>query len=84
MSFSASLSSSRREFFRDLARYGSAAILAAMASLIGAKRPIRAQSCVNRGVCVGCEEFDNCGLPPALSARLAKPQSGREALKQKS
>jgi len=30
-----------------------------------------AHTCINKGICRGCSEFDNCILPQALSARNA-------------
>ncbi len=29
------------------------------------------QTCVNNGICRGCDSFDDCGLPSALSAKEA-------------
>ena len=64
---------SRREFFRDATR---TALLSAMAALsvvlVRRTRPLAGQRCVNRGLCNGCAVFAECGLPQALSAKLAK------------
>ena len=60
----------RREFFRSVARnvcLGGAALLGAL--LAGKRIRSRREKCISRGVCRGCEVFDGCGLPQALSAR---------------
>lgn len=35
------------------------------------RRLVREGKCVSGGVCSGCDVFDECGLPRALSAKLA-------------
>jgi len=60
---------SRREFFRAAARYGLLGLMAAAASLAVRARTPAGQSCVNRGICSGCDLFAGCGLPQALSAK---------------
>ena len=70
----------RREFFRGLLRTAALAglglaggALAARAALPGngGGAPLREQSCINRGICRGCQAFPDCGLPQALSAKDA-------------
>jgi len=66
---------SRRQFLRDGLRYTVLGGLAAVsARLMGrpATRPA-GQVCIKSGFCCSCEAFDDCGLPPALSARERQP-----------
>ncbi len=84
MSFSPEMGASRREFFSAAARYGLVTGLAAVAALTGAKRRLKGQRCLNQGLCKGCNVFISCGLPQALSAKLADPGGAREPLRQKS
>ena len=63
---------SRREFLRGALRYGLAASLVAVGGL--AARKSNGQTCINRGLCNGCEALPDCGLPRALSVKLAKGQ----------
>jgi hypothetical protein len=51
----------------SLALLGTAGGVAAMKR----GRLMREGKCVNRGVCSGCEVFEDCGLPRALSVRRA-------------
>jgi hypothetical protein len=64
----------RREFLRDGMRYGVIAGMAAVSALLfkrsGGK--LTGQTCVNQGICSGCGAFAGCGLPAALSAKVAK------------
>ena len=66
---------SRREFFRSTARYGLLGLLAGAAGLAFRRQALPGQRCINRGICPSCGVFDTCGLPQALSAKLAKEQS---------
>jgi hypothetical protein len=63
----------RRQFFRNMLRNISLTLLGAAGGLAVTKRRrlVREGKCVSRGVCSGCEVFEECGLPRALSARLA-------------
>lgn len=64
----------RRQFFRDGLRYTLLGALAAISGKLLAQRarlPSR-QTCIRDGLCGGCEAFDDCGLPAALSAKLSK------------
>ena len=63
---------SRREFFGAAARYGLLTILGAVATLAMRKPGLANQTCVNRGICAGCVQFAECGLPQALSAKGRK------------
>ena len=66
----------RREFFRDLLRYGCLGLLTAVAAI--SARAFSGPKCVSRGICRGCPAFAGCELPRALSARsvLTPPASG--------
>jgi len=61
----------RREFLRSAGRYTALAVLGAVAA-ITARRKLAGQTCINSGICGGCNAFANCGLPQALSAKQAK------------
>jgi len=52
---------------RDFARYGAFAAVSAVAAHLVARR-LR-ETCINDGVCRGCMQFSDCGLPQALSAK---------------
>jgi hypothetical protein len=58
---------SRKLTRRDFARYGAFAAISAMAARLIMRRS--REKCVNEGICRGCTEFPDCGLPQALSAR---------------
>jgi hypothetical protein len=75
---------SRREFFRAAARYGVLGGLAVLAGLTRAGRRLSGQECVNRGLCNGCSVYASCGLPQALSAKMAKPGGVYEPHREKS
>jgi hypothetical protein len=72
MQYSPEKVDSRREFFRDTARYSLLAAVGAVVALTTRRRGPGGQRCVNRGVCSGCGRFIACGLPQALSAKQAK------------
>ena len=63
----------RRQFLRGALRNVSLALLGAAGGVAIAKRRrlAREGKCLNQGVCSSCEVFDECGLPRALSAKLA-------------
>ena len=69
----ATAAASRREFLRGGLRHallaGLAATLAILVRNLASRLP--GQTCVNQGICRGCGAFDDCGLPPALSAKQA-------------
>ena len=62
---------SRRHFFIGAARCASLGLLCAAAGLLLAKRRrlMREGVCINDGICEGCEIFEKCRLPLALSAK---------------
>ena len=62
---------SRRQFFIGAARCASLGLLCAAAELLLAKRRrlMREGVCMNDGFCEGCEIFEKCRLPLALSAK---------------
>jgi len=67
-------SGSRRDFFRSAARFGG--LVALGAAFAWLERPRPGQSCVNNSICSGCSAFTYCGLPAALSVKVAgNPQS---------
>lgn len=84
MIFLPGVSSNRREFFRSAARYGLMGVLAVVAALAGAKGRSGGERCINNGLCKGCGEFASCGLPQALSAKLAKAGGGYGASRERS
>jgi len=63
----------RRQFFRSMLRNVSLALLGTAGGVAAIKRGrlMREGKCVNRGICSGCEVFEDCGLPRALSVRRA-------------
>jgi len=67
----------RRQFFRSMLRNASLTLLGAAGGVAVVKRGrlVREGKCVSGGVCSGCDVFDDCGLPRALSARLASARS---------
>lgn len=73
---------SRREVLVAALRYGTFGALGAAGGAAAAKRRrlVREGKCINRGICRGCEVFEKCGLPQALSAKdvLARADDGRK------
>ncbi len=63
----------RREFLRGGLRYALLAGLGAVTATVAARQQVRlpGQTCINAGICRGCTAFADCGLPGALSAKLA-------------
>jgi hypothetical protein len=64
-------SAGRRQFLRDGLRYAVLGALAAVSGKLVARQAARpaGQVCISAGICRGCEAFDDCGLPQALSAK---------------
>lgn len=62
---------SRRQLLAGALRYATLGVLGAVGVSVVAKRRRlgREDKCINRGVCRGCEVFEKCGLPQALSAK---------------
>ncbi len=74
---------SRRQLLAGVLRYISLGFVAAGGGALFAKRRrlVREGKCINKGICRGCEAFEKCGLPQALSAKdvLAGIGNGRES-----
>ncbi len=70
----------RRQLLAGILRTGSLGLLGAAGGSIFVKRRrlVREGKCIARGICRGCEAFEGCGLPPALSAKrvLARVDDG--------
>jgi len=66
-------SADRREFLRSIGRAGALALAGLAAARLAPRgRGGRdGQTCVNRGVCTGCDAFDECVLPAAISRKAA-------------
>ncbi|MBA7612845.1 hypothetical protein ES703_20086 [subsurface metagenome] len=62
---------SRRALFVGVFRYATLGLLGVAGGWGFAKRRrlVREGKCVNHGICRGCEVFEKCGLPQALSAK---------------
>jgi hypothetical protein len=62
---------SRRQLFAGVLRYVTLGLLGVVGGSAFAKRRrlVREGKCISRGICRGCEVFENCGLPQALSAK---------------
>ncbi len=73
-------SAGRRQFLRDGLRFAVLGGLAAITGKLVARQGVRpaGQVCISAGICRGCEAFDDCGLPQALSARQAPGHSTSE------
>ncbi len=61
----------RREMLGRVLRYATLGLLGAAGGWGFAKRRrlVREGKCINHGICRGCEVFEKCGLPQALSAK---------------
>ena len=61
----------RRQLFTSVLRYAALGVLGAVGGSAYAKKRRLAQRgiCINREICRSCGIFDECGLPPALSAK---------------
>ena len=62
---------SRRQLFTSALRYGALGVLSSVGAFVFAKRRRLMNSgiCINREICSSCGILDECGLPPALSAK---------------
>ncbi len=62
---------SRREMFTSALRYAALGVLGAVGGSVFAKkrRLVKNGICINREICQSCGVFEECGLPPALSAK---------------
>lgn len=67
-------SQDRRQFFVGLLRGATLGTLGAGGGLAVLKRRrlLREGKCINQSICKGCDIFDDCGLPRALSVRRAQ------------
>ena len=69
----------RREFLRGGARYALLTTLAGVSATLlkrsGGK--ISGQTCINQGICSGCNAYAGCGLPQALSRKQIQSRSSR-------
>ena len=61
----------RRQILVGFMRYFTLGLIGAMGGSIFARRRrlIREDKCISKGICSGCEVFEKCGLPQALSAK---------------
>ena len=65
----------RRAFLRALARgLVAGSLLAALGALVAKHGR---ETCQGNGICRGCPEFTDCGLPQALSAKAVISQENR-------
>ena len=71
---------SRRQLLAGVLRYATLGLFGAVGGSVVAKRRrlVREGKCINSGICRGCEVFERCGLPQALSAKqvLARIDDG--------
>ena len=67
----------RRELMTGVFRYATLGLVAIISTLLVAKRRrlVKENKCVNKGICSGCGQFDQCGLPQALSAKRVMGKS---------
>ncbi len=63
----------RRQFFREGFRFAILGGLATIAARLITRPRLAAsnQVCIKAGICSGCEAFEDCGLPRALSVKAA-------------
>jgi len=61
----------RRDLFIAVLRYIVLGLCAVVAGflVVRKRRSVSQGQCINRGMCGGCEVFEDCALPPALSAK---------------
>jgi hypothetical protein len=62
----------RREFFRAAARYSLLTVLGVAGYFSARPGKLKGQRCIRQGICAGCVQFADCGLPAALSRRSVK------------
>lgn len=71
---------SRRQLITAVLRYATLGVLGAAGGSVFARRRrlVREGKCINRGICRGCDVFEKCALPQALSAKevLARIDNG--------
>jgi len=68
----------RRQLLEAVLRYGTLGLLGAAgaAAVTRRRRLVREGKCINDGVCRGCQVFETCGLPQALSAKQVLARMG--------
>jgi hypothetical protein len=71
MRISADKLENRREFLRSAARSAVLGSLILIGASAARSQKLKGQRCINLGICSNCARFSNCGLPQALSAKLA-------------
>lgn len=61
----------RRQLLAGTLRYMTLGLLGTVGGSVVAKRRrlVREGKCINSGICRGCEVFEDCSLPQALSAK---------------
>ena len=61
----------RRQLFTSVLRYAALCVLGVVGGSVFAKRRrlVKNGICINREICGSCGIFQECGLPPALSAK---------------
>jgi hypothetical protein len=61
----------RRQLFTSVLRYATLGVLGVVGGSVFAKRRrlVKNGICINRQICGSCGVFEECGLPPALSAK---------------
>lgn len=61
----------RRQLFTSVLRYAALGVLGVVGGSVFAKRRrlVKNGICINREICKSCGIFQECGLPPALSAK---------------
>ena len=61
----------RRELMTGVFRHATLGLVAVTSTLLIVKRRrlVKENKCTNKGICSGCGQFDQCGLPQALSAK---------------
>ena len=73
---------SRREMLAGALRYAALGLMASVSAALFIKRRKLVQQglCINNAICEGCDVLENCGLPPAVSARqiLMGANNGKE------
>lgn len=66
------MAGNRREFFRAAGRYTLLAAFSAAGYLSARKGKLKGQTCIQQGLCNGCVQLADCGLPAALSRKQKK------------
>ncbi len=61
----------RRQLFTSVLRYAALGVLGVVGGSVFAKRRrlVKNGICINREICKSCGILEECGLPPALSAK---------------